>query len=149
MATHHRDAGRSDSIARDPHRGVYLDATFGRGGHSRALLQQLSPAARVLAIDRDPQAVASALAGPERIADARFSIHHAPFSQMARTLRAAGVEQVHGVLFDLGVSSPQIDDPQRGFSFRFDAPWTCAWTRPKARVPRSTWRAPTSARSPA
>ena len=102
--------------------GVYLDATFGRGGHSRALLQQLSPAARVLAIDRDPQAVASALAGPDRIADARFSIHHAPFSQMASTLRAAGVEQIHGVLFDLGVSSPQIDDPRRGFSFRFDAP---------------------------
>jgi 16S rRNA (cytosine1402-N4)-methyltransferase len=102
--------------------GVYLDATFGRGGHSRALLQQLAPAARVLAIDRDPQAVASALAGPDRIDDARFSIHHAPFSQMAGTLRAAGVEQIHGVLFDLGVSSPQIDDPQRGFSFRFDAP---------------------------
>ena len=102
--------------------GVYLDATFGRGGHSRELLRRLSPAARVLAIDRDPQAVASALAGPGRIDDARFSIHHAPFSQMAATLRAAGVEQIHGVLFDLGVSSPQIDDPQRGFSFRFDAP---------------------------
>ena len=102
--------------------GVYLDATFGRGGHSRELLRQLSPAARVLAIDRDPQAVASALVGPDRIDDARFSIHHAPFSQMAATLLAAGVEQVQGVLFDLGVSSPQIDDPQRGFSFRFDAP---------------------------
>ncbi len=102
--------------------GVYLDATFGRGGHSRAMLQQLAPAARVLAIDRDPQAVASALTGPDRIDDPRFSIHHAPFSQMAGTLRATGVEQIHGVLFDLGVSSPQIDDPQRGFSFRFDAP---------------------------
>ena len=102
--------------------GVYLDATFGRGGHSRELLQQLSPSARLLAIDRDPQAVQAALAGPTRIDDARFSIHHAPFSAMVATLHAAGVDRLHGVLFDLGVSSPQIDDPQRGFSFRFDAP---------------------------
>jgi 16S rRNA (cytosine1402-N4)-methyltransferase len=102
--------------------GVYLDATFGRGGHTRALLAQLSPSARVLAIDRDPQAVAAALTGPTCIHDARFSIHHARFSQMAQTLQAAGAAPLTGVLFDLGVSSPQIDDPSRGFSFRFDAP---------------------------
>ena len=102
--------------------GVYLDATFGRGGHTRALLARLSSRARVLAIDRDPQAVANALEGPARIGDPRFSMHHARFSQMAQTLHAAGVERLHGVLFDLGVSSPQLDDPSRGFSFRFDAP---------------------------
>jgi 16S rRNA (cytosine1402-N4)-methyltransferase len=102
--------------------GVYLDATFGRGGHTRALLARLSSRARVLAIDRDPQAVANALEGPARIDDPRFSMHHARFSQMAQTLHVAGVERLDGVLFDLGVSSPQLDDPTRGFSFRFDAP---------------------------
>ena len=102
--------------------GVYLDATFGRGGHTRALLARLSSRARVLAIDRDPLAVANALEGPARIDDPRFSIHHARFSQMAQTLQLAGVERLDGVLFDLGVSSPQLDDPSRGFSFRFDAP---------------------------
>jgi 16S rRNA (cytosine1402-N4)-methyltransferase len=108
--------------------GVYLDATFGRGGHTRALLARLAPAGRVIALDRDPQAVASALEGPARIDDPRFSIHHARFSEMAEVLRGAevlheaGVQQLAGILFDLGVSSPQIDDPVRGFSFRFDAP---------------------------
>ena len=102
--------------------GVYLDATFGRGGHTRALLARLSARARVLAIDRDPLAVNSALEGPTRIDDPRFSMHHARFSEMAQLLRAAGVSRLDGVLFDLGVSSPQIDDPSRGFSFRFDAP---------------------------
>ncbi|MFZ2653213.1 MAG: 16S rRNA (cytosine(1402)-N(4))-methyltransferase RsmH, partial [Burkholderiaceae bacterium] len=102
--------------------GVYLDATFGRGGHTRALLERLSPQARVLAIDRDPLAVTAAREGATRIDDARFSMHHARFSQMAPTLQAAGVQRLDGVLFDLGVSSPQIDDPSRGFSFRFDAP---------------------------
>jgi 16S rRNA (cytosine1402-N4)-methyltransferase len=102
--------------------GIYLDATFGRGGHSRALLQRLGPNARLFAIDRDPQAVDAALHGPQRIDDARFSIHHAPFSQIASVLHAAGVTRIDGLLLDLGVSSPQIDDPQRGFSFRFDAP---------------------------
>ena len=102
--------------------GVYLDATFGRGGHTRVLLARLSPSGRVLAIDRDPQAVAAALHGPACITDPRFSIHHARYSQMANVLRDAGVARLQGVLFDLGVSSPQIDDPARGFSFRFDAP---------------------------
>ena len=102
--------------------GVYLDATYGRGGHARALLERLSPRARLLAIDRDPLAVESARQGPARIDDARFSIHHAPFSQMAAILRSVDVDRLDGVLFDLGVSSPQIDDPRRGFSFRFEAP---------------------------
>ncbi len=99
--------------------GIYVDGTYGRGGHSRALLARLAPAGQLYAFDRDPQAVAAAR---EDIHDARFQIVHANFEQMRDELAARGVAQVHGVLLDLGVSSPQIDDPQRGFSFRHDAP---------------------------
>ncbi|MFG6456653.1 16S rRNA (cytosine(1402)-N(4))-methyltransferase RsmH [Roseateles sp. BYS96W] len=98
--------------------GVYVDGTFGRGGHSRALLARLGPQGRLIGIDRDPEAVAAAAA----ITDARFSIVHAGFADMADELAALGVHQVDGVLLDLGVSSPQIDNPERGFSFRFDGP---------------------------
>jgi 16S rRNA (cytosine1402-N4)-methyltransferase len=102
--------------------GVYLDGTFGRGGHARAVLGRLSPRGRLVAIDRDPDAVAAASAGSTRVEDPRFSIHHARFSEMPQVLAEQGISRVHGVLLDLGVSSPQIDDPARGFSFRFDAP---------------------------
>ncbi|HEY2559846.1 MAG TPA: 16S rRNA (cytosine(1402)-N(4))-methyltransferase RsmH [Caldimonas sp.] len=102
--------------------GIYVDGTFGRGGHSRAVLGRLSPRGRVVAIDRDPEAVASAARDPALADDPRFTIRHAPFSQMAATLAALGIDKVSGVLLDLGVSSPQIDDPARGFSFRFDGP---------------------------
>jgi len=98
--------------------GVYVDGTFGRGGHTRALLARLAPAARVVAFDKDPEAVADA-AGLD---DPRFAIRHASFEQMAGELRAIGISRVNGVLLDLGISSPQIDNPERGFSFRFDAP---------------------------
>ena len=98
--------------------GVYVDATFGRGGHSRAILQRLGSAGRLIALDRDPEAVAAARA----ITDPRFSIAHAPFSELARVLDAQGASQVHGVLADLGVSSPQLEDASRGFSFRADGP---------------------------
>jgi len=102
--------------------GVYVDATFGRGGHSRAILARLGPAGRLIALDRDPAAVAAA----RDISDARFSIDHAPFSELAKVLdphlARLGVAQVHGVLADLGVSSPQLEDPARGFSFRTDGP---------------------------
>lgn len=94
--------------------GTYVDATFGRGGHSRLILARLSSQGRLIAFDRDPDAVTHA----DVIVDTRFSIRHAPFSQLG-TLPGAGVA---GVLMDLGVSSPQIDNPQRGFSFRFDGP---------------------------
>ncbi len=99
--------------------GVYVDGTFGRGGHSRALLAKLSPRGRLIAFDRDPEAVAAARAG---ISDARFAIHHARFGAMAQTLADLGVAGIDGLLLDLGVSSPQIDNPARGFSFRFEAP---------------------------
>jgi 16S rRNA (cytosine1402-N4)-methyltransferase len=100
--------------------GLYLDGTFGRGGHSRALLARLGPGGRLLGFDKDPEAVASG----ETLAaeDARFAIHHGSFAAMAQVLAARGLGPVDGVLLDLGVSSPQIDNPQRGFSFRFDAP---------------------------
>lgn len=102
--------------------GIYVDGTFGRGGHARALLARLAPTGRLVAFDRDPQAVASATVGPAAIADPRFSIHHEPYSRMAQMLAALGIAQLDGVLLDVGVSSPQIDEPARGFSFRFDGP---------------------------
>jgi len=98
--------------------GTYIDATFGRGGHSRAILSALGPQGRLVALDRDPQAVAEGQA----IADPRFSIFHAHFSQLGEVLDASGIALVNGALFDLGVSSPQIDEAERGFSFRMDGP---------------------------
>jgi 16S rRNA (cytosine1402-N4)-methyltransferase len=108
-----------DAIAIRPE-GTYVDGTFGRGGHSRALLGRLGAGGRLIGFDKDPEAIAvgQALAA----ADARFSIVHDSFATMAEALAARGITQVDGVLLDLGVSSPQIDDPARGFSFRFDAP---------------------------
>jgi 16S rRNA (cytosine1402-N4)-methyltransferase len=98
--------------------GLYVDGTFGRGGHARAILERLSAAGRLLAFDRDPEAVAAA----GDIADSRFSICHASFTEMQDELPRRGMAKLQGVLLDLGVSSPQIDTPGRGFSFRFDAP---------------------------
>jgi 16S rRNA (cytosine1402-N4)-methyltransferase len=102
--------------------GVYVDGTFGRGGHARAILARLAPAGRLVAIDRDPAAVRSALEASDLAGDPRFSIVHTSFAHMASALAAHGIDRVDGVLLDLGVSSPQIDDPARGFSFRFDGP---------------------------
>ncbi len=103
-------------------RGVYLDATFGRGGHSRLILSKLGAEAQLLALDRDPEAIAHATQGEAAISDARFRIVHAPFSSWADVAQAQGWPQVDALLMDIGVSSPQIDNPERGFSFRFDAP---------------------------
>lgn len=114
-------AGGDVNGAGDVLSGTYVDGTFGRGGHTRALLQRLGSRGRVIAIDRDPQAVAAAAADPQ-LADPRFSIHHTSFGQLVPTLAAAGVTRIDGLLLDLGVSSPQIDTPERGFSFRFDGP---------------------------
>lgn len=100
--------------------GYYVDATFGRGGHARAMLARLSAKGRLLALDRDPEAVAAGQQLAE--SDVRFNIIHAPFSRMAEALAARGWEQVDGVGFDLGVSSPQLDEPGRGFSFQFEGP---------------------------
>jgi 16S rRNA (cytosine1402-N4)-methyltransferase len=105
------------ALAIDPD-GVYVDGTFGRGGHSRALLAALGPSGRLVAIDRDPEAAAAA-AG---VRDPRFSFRRAWFSELPTVLAELEIERVHGVLLDLGISSPQIDDPARGFSFRADGP---------------------------
>jgi len=98
--------------------GCYVDCTFGRGGHSRAILARLGKAGRLVALDRDPQAVA---AGGE-IRDGRFRMLHGQFSRLAELAGPAGITGADGILLDLGVSSPQLDDPARGFSFRRDAP---------------------------
>src|SRR5918994_4668404 len=98
--------------------GVYVDGTFGRGGHSRLILEQLGPRGRLIALDRDPQAARAAA----EIRDPRFTFVQTNFAQLSRALDDAGAAMVHGMLFDLGVSSPQLDDPQRGFSFRADGP---------------------------
>jgi len=98
--------------------GTYIDGTFGRGGHSRLLLSRLAPEGRLIAFDKDPQAIATA----EQIDDPRFSIVHDSFATMADALAARGIHQVDGILLDLGISSPQVDDASRGFSFRQDGP---------------------------
>ncbi|MBI3045175.1 MAG: 16S rRNA (cytosine(1402)-N(4))-methyltransferase RsmH [Betaproteobacteria bacterium] len=98
--------------------GRYIDCTFGRGGHSRLILARLGAAGRLIALDRDPQAVA---AGGE-IDDSRFHILHGRFSRLAELAAEAGVSRADGILLDLGVSSPQLDEAARGFSFRHDAP---------------------------
>ena len=98
--------------------GTYVDGTFGRGGHSRAILERLGPNGRLLALDRDPQAVAAA----REINDQRLTVAHHRFGELALAVQQAGIESVDGVLLDIGVSSPQIDEGGRGFSFRFDAP---------------------------
>ena len=100
--------------------GVYVDCTFGRGGHSRLILSQLGPEGRLIAFDKDPEAVAAAEALMAQ--DARFTLIHNGFETLARELDQREVSEVDGILLDLGVSSPQIDDGRRGFSFRFDAP---------------------------
>ena len=98
--------------------GVYVDATFGRGGHSRLILSRLSARGRLIAMDRDPQAAEAAAA----ITDTRFHFAHTRFSRLSATLAAMGVTRPQGLLLDLGVSSPQIDAAERGFSWRADAP---------------------------
>jgi len=98
--------------------GTYIDATFGRGGHSRAILAALGPTGRLIALDRDPAAIAAGAS----IKDPRFTLAHAAFSKFDTVLDGLGVGQVEGVLLDIGVSSPQLNTPERGMSFRFDAP---------------------------
>lgn len=99
--------------------GTYLDGTFGRGGHARAILGRLGAHGRLIALDRDAAAIE---AGRSGIADPRLTLVHAPFSSMGDVCQELGAELLDGVLLDLGVSSPQLDTPERGFSFRFDAP---------------------------
>ncbi len=98
--------------------GIYVDGTFGRGGHSRRILQLLGVRGRLIALDRDPDAITAG----QVLQDPRFTLLHARFGELERVLAAQGIKRVDGILLDLGVSSPQLDDAARGFSFRFDAP---------------------------
>ncbi|ASG66546.1 16S rRNA (cytosine(1402)-N(4))-methyltransferase [Idiomarina piscisalsi] len=100
--------------------GTYIDATFGRGGHTRALLEKLGSDAKVIALDQDPQAIEAA---KPLQSDPRFDIVHTPFSNLQQVLEQRRLTgKVTGILFDLGVSSPQLDDAERGFSFMRDGP---------------------------
>jgi len=98
--------------------GVYVDATFGRGGHSRLILAQLGASGRLIALDRDPDAIRS---GAD-LQDSRLTLVQRTFSGLGAVLGELGRPRVNGILLDIGVSSPQLDDATRGFSFRFDAP---------------------------
>jgi 16S rRNA (cytosine1402-N4)-methyltransferase len=98
--------------------GIYVDGTFGRGGHTREMLSRVGARGHVIALDRDPQAIAAAA----RIDDVRLAVRRARFSALADVLDELGVDSVDGVLLDLGVSSPQIDEAGRGFSFKQDGP---------------------------
>jgi 16S rRNA (cytosine1402-N4)-methyltransferase len=98
--------------------GIYVDCTFGRGGHSARILQQLGSNGRLIVLDKDLTAVAHG----RLWTDPRFQIAHSGFAHLAEVLSELGVTQVDGILLDLGVSSPQLDEAARGFSFRFDAP---------------------------
>ena len=104
-----------DLLINDP-AGTYVDATFGRGGHARLILDRLTAHGRLIGLDRDPRAAAASIEDP------RFHFVHTRFSRLRETLAELGVQRLHGLLLDLGVSSPQIDEPARGFSWRSDAP---------------------------
>jgi 16S rRNA (cytosine1402-N4)-methyltransferase len=98
--------------------GLYVDGTFGRGGHSLLILQKLNSQGRLIALDKDPSAVTAG----KKIEDKRFHIEHSGFEHLNEVMAKFSLVAVDGVLLDLGVSSPQLDEAQRGFSFRFDAP---------------------------
>lgn len=100
--------------------GIYVDGTFGRGGHSRLILSRLGSQGRLIVFDKDPQAIGAAQKLAEK--DGRVTVVHDGFSSFQTTLDKLDIEEIDGALFDLGISSPQIDDGARGFSFRFDAP---------------------------
>ncbi len=106
-----------EALAINPE-GIYVDGTFGRGGHSKKILASLGERGRLIAFDKDPTAVAVG----RQWNDARFSMMHSGFVHLSAVLDELGVNQVDGILLDLGVSSPQLDEAERGFSFRFDAP---------------------------
>lgn len=106
-----------DALAVKPS-GVYVDGTFGRGGHSRLILSKLGANGRLIAFDKDPAAVVSG----KQIDDKRFCVKHGDFSQMCGMLQELGVYHIDGVLLDLGMSSPQLEEASRGFSFRSDGP---------------------------
>jgi 16S rRNA (cytosine1402-N4)-methyltransferase len=117
-ARSHQQAGPAAATRAEG--GVFVDGTFGRGGHSRELLGRLGPSARLVVFDKDPEAIA--VARQLAAADPRVTVVHGGFATMAEELEQLGIGKVDGVMLDLGVSSPQIDDAERGFSFMRDGP---------------------------
>lgn len=128
-----------DGCVTDPD-GIYVDGTFGRGGHSRLLLSRLSEKGRLIGFDKDPLAIASGQALEKE--DPRFRIVQSSFAEMKQELAALGIPQVTGILLDLGVSSPQLDDPERGFSFMNDGPLDMRMN-PDAGISAAEWVATT------
>lgn len=117
--------------------GIYVDGTFGRGGHTREILRRLGDGGQLYSIDRDPQAIEEA----GTIDDPRFNIIHGPFSGIQQYIEERGLSgKIDGVLLDLGVSSPQLDDPERGFSFMRDGPLDMRMD-PTSGIPASQWLA--------
>ena len=109
-----------DALLAGRNTGIYIDGTFGRGGHTRLLLSKLDEHARVYAFDKDPQALAVAYALEQE--DSRFKIIHASFADLQTELEQLKITHVDGIMADLGVSSPQLDQAERGFSFMNDGP---------------------------
>ena len=117
--------------------GVYVDLTFGRGGHSKEILKRLGPNGRLIAVDKDPLAVREGESGPFR--DPRFSIRHGSYIELESMMEVLGLRgRVDGILLDLGVSSPQLDDPKRGFSFTREGPLDMRMN-PKQSMDAATW----------
>lgn len=133
--------GAVDALVHTPD-GIYLDGTFGRGGHARAILEHLSDRGRLIAIDRDPEALAAA----GEIDDPRFNIRRATFAELGDIAREFDVHgRLAGVLLDVGVSSPQLDDPGRGFSFMRDGPLDMRMD-PDSGISAAQWLSETSER---
>ena len=109
-----------DALLADRNTGIYVDGTFGRGGHTRLLLSKLDENARVYGFDKDPQALAVAAELEQE--DPRFKIIHASFADLKNEMNQRGIQEVDGIMADLGVSSPQLDQAERGFSFMKDGP---------------------------
>ena len=116
--------------------GIYIDGTFGRGGHSRLILSKLGPQGRLFGFDKDLQAIATA----NQIVDPRFEIVHDSFATMRTALAERGIAHVDGILLDLGISSPQVDDAARGFSFQKDGPLDMRMDTTRG-VPAAEWLA--------
>jgi hypothetical protein len=127
----------------DPN-GTYVDGTFGRGGHSRLLLSRLGPQGRLIAFDKDPEAVAAATEGEHAIRDPRFAIHHCSFARMGEVLPAAPSP---GCCWTWASVRPRSTTQLAASASVSTGRWTCAWTPRGARAPPSSWRGPTSVTS--
>ncbi|MGH8659383.1 MAG: 16S rRNA (cytosine(1402)-N(4))-methyltransferase RsmH [Gammaproteobacteria bacterium] len=124
--------------------GIYIDCTFGRGGHSKAILSELGDNGRLIAIDRDPEAIQAAQR--ELASDRRFHIEQGPFTMLATLAEKLGVEaKIDGIVFDLGVSSPQLENPMRGFSFLHQGPLDMRMD-PRVGISAAAWLATASNR---